>query len=280
MTSYCILIIAPPRYSHAQAFSEIALGLQGGFKESGLDAPIVTNPSDISGTPIVLGANLLPHLPKYPLPQQAILYNLEQIQAGSPWLTRDYLNLLNKYNAWDYSSNNITALEKLGISGVRLCKIGYSPSLRRIPAANEDIDVLFYGSMNQRRRIILDALSRTGANVHSAFDLYGMRRDILIARAKIILNIHFYESRVFELVRISYLLANSRFVISETGADEDMETPFTDGVVFCRYHDLVERCSYYLQEPSLRMKMAERGRNLFEQQRQADFLRHALEPVR
>lgn len=277
MNRFCILIVSPPGYSHAQAFSEIALGLQGGFRELGLDVPVITNPADSTGTPIVLGANLLPKLPNYPLPQQAILYNLEQIQADSPWLTRDYLALLNKYTVWDYSKNNIEALEQLGIHSVKLCEIGYSPSLRRIPAINEDIDILFYGSMNRRRRNVMDELTQAGINVCCAYDIYGIRRDNLIARAKIVLNIHFFEARVFEIVRLSYLLANGRFVISETGADRELETPFTGGIVFCPYQDLAKECARYLKQPDLRMDIAQRGRILFEQRRQADFLRNVIE---
>ena len=276
MNHFCILIVAPPGYSHAQAFSEIALGLKGGFSEIGLDVPIITNPAEIVGVPIVLGANLIPRLRNYPLPQNAILYNLEQIQADSTWLTHDYLALLNKYTAWDYSKNNIEALEQLGIRDVKLCEIGYSQLLRRIQTANEDIDILFYGSMNRRRHNILGKLTRTGINVYNAFDIYGMRRDSLIARAKIVLNIHFYEAKVFELVRVSYLLANGRFVISETGSDKGLEAPFNDGVVFSSYQDLIKVCTHYLNEPDLRKDIAKKGQNMFEQKRQSDFLRQAI----
>ena len=41
--------------------------------------------------------------------------------------------------------------------GVRAahCGIGYAPELMRITSAPEDIDVLFVGSVNERRLIVL-----------------------------------------------------------------------------------------------------------------------------
>ena len=40
-----------------------------------------------------------------------------------------------------------------------------------------------------------------------------------IARSKIVLNLHQYDAQVFEIVRVSYLLANRRAVVSERGAN-------------------------------------------------------------
>jgi hypothetical protein len=64
-----------------------------------------------------------------------------------------------------------------------------------------------------------------GLRVESAFGCYGEERDALIARARIVLNVHYYESKVFEVVRVSYLLANRKCVLSESGSDIDLEAP-------------------------------------------------------
>ena len=81
--------------------------------------------------------------------------------------------------------------------------IGYAPQLTRIAPAAEDVDVLFVGSLNDRRRTVLDALEAKGAKVERVFGVYGPERDGWLARAKICLNLHFYEARVFEVVRVS-----------------------------------------------------------------------------
>jgi hypothetical protein len=65
--------------------------------------------------------------------------------------------------------------------------------------------------------------------------VYGQARDALVARARIQLNVHYYEAKVFEVVRVSYLLANGRFVVSETGADAEEEASFGPGVASVRF---------------------------------------------
>ncbi|MHC4843687.1 MAG: hypothetical protein ACYTEE_07795, partial [Planctomycetota bacterium] len=87
-----------------------------------------------------------------------------------------------------------------------------------------------------------------GLKVEALFGVYGVERDHYISRAKIVLNIHFYETKVFEIVRVSYLLANKKFVISEPGNDQELESPFRDGLVFLPYNGLVEECVKYLRK--------------------------------
>ena len=102
--------------------------------------------------------------------------------------------------------------------------LGYVPELSQIKASQaQDIDVLFYGSLNERRTAILIALKNAGLKVHTVFGVYGKQRDEVIARCKVVLNIHFYETRVFEFVRIAYLLANSKAGVSECSSENEME---------------------------------------------------------
>ena len=49
----------------------------------------------------------------------------------------------------------------------------------------------------------------------------GIARNELIARSKIILNIHFYLSGILETPRVSYAVANKKFIISENSNPED-----------------------------------------------------------
>jgi len=122
------------------------------------------------------------------------------------------------------------------------CGIGYVPELTRIAPAEKTIDVLFVGSINERRGRILRQLARSGARVEARFNVYGKIRDDLIARSKLVLNVHYPESRVLENVRVSYLLANRKCVDSETGLDPAIEAPLEDGIAFARYEDLAARC--------------------------------------
>jgi len=150
------------------------------------------------------------------------------------------------------------------------------PELTRIPAAPEDIDVLFVGSLNERRIAVLKQLAERGINVEARFNVYGADRDAFVARSKIILNIHYYESRVFEIVRVSYLLANKKCVVSETGSDPAYENQFRDAVAFVPYDGLAEACAVLLRDPQARRKLAEDGFERMQRLPQTDYLRQAL----
>jgi hypothetical protein len=145
---------------------------------------------------------------------------------------------------WDYSPENARYLVEHGITKVRHIPIGYSPRLDRIvdPGA-QDIDVLFFGVMTPRRQRIVEELRLRGLKTGALYGAYGSVRDAHIARAKIQLNVHQFETSQLEQLRIAYLLNNKRFVVSETSTDN----PYGDGVVFCDYEDIGARCAYYLK---------------------------------
>lgn len=274
---YCIWVVSPPGYIHSQAFDEIAISLKSAFLKLGLKSTVVNDAKNIDGKAIVLGCHLIPHLAQPEIPKNLILFNLEQIQLNSPWLSPSYLKMLGSYPVLDYSYKNIQELKSLGINNVSHCGIGYEPELTQIPPSEEDIDVLLYGSLNDRRMAILKELKNKGLNVVSLFGVYGEKRDKFISRAKVVLNIHYYEARVFEIIRVSYLLANRKFVISEVGQDDEIEKPFSEGVVFSNYKELAERCMEYVEEDRQRKEIADKGFDLIKQRPQSVFLRKALE---
>jgi hypothetical protein len=269
---YCIWIVTPAGNSHSRCFDEVALSLHEAFAALGLDAPIVTDALDITGTAIVLGPHLLEQVV---YPRDLILYNLEQVYQNPLLMTPAYRELLKRFPVWDFSSRNIAALAAHGIAA-QLCGVGYMPGLTRIPAAAKDIDVLFIGSVNPRRGEVLYQIQAHGAAVEIAFNCYGAARDALIARARIVLNLHFYPAKLFEIVRVSYLLANRVCVVSETGLDSELESPFLGGVGFAGYDGLVQACLRLLADEAARDRIAQKG---FEQMRalsQVEMLKKVL----
>jgi len=273
--TFSLWIVSPPGYPHSRCFEEVALGLQAAFATLGFDAPIVTDPLRIRGRAVVLGANLLPEMPA--LPTRPVLYNLEQIQEGSVWLKGSYIDLLRRYPVWDYSERNISALKTLyGIENATLCGIGYMPALSRIPEEEEDIDVLFVGSINDRRKAVLDKIAGQGKNLAVAYNSYGEERDAMIARAKLVLNLHYFDAQVFEIVRVSYLLANRKCVVSETGHDEALEAPLRNGVAFVPYESLAATCLQLLENEEERRRLAEAGFECFRGRPQVPMLKRAL----
>ncbi len=274
---FAVSIISPPRYTHSAAFQEVAETLHYALLELGYDSVLTQNlDTDLNRKHIILGANLLTSAP-FKTPPNSILYNLEQVDLNSPWFQSAHLDLYRQHLIWDCHQLNIEQFATVGITQVRYVPIGYMPQLTRLSnTIPQDIDVLFYGSLNQRRRQIIETLQSQGVKVEVAFNLYGPARDALIERAKIILNIHFYETKLFEIVRASYLLANRKFVISETGRDIVEQTYFSSAVVFAEYEQLVDVCLNYLQRPQDRQQRAERGFSLMSQRLATTYLQPIL----
>jgi hypothetical protein len=170
------------------------------------------------------------------------LYNLEQVYDESPWMTPALLTLFRRRPVWDYSQANIERLAARQVPRLTHVPIRYVPELTRILPAPEDIDVLFYGIYTTRRHAVLNALRGRGFRVGWLLNRYGADRDALIARSKIVINMHQHDAQVFEIVRVSYLLANRRTVVSERGAHPTEEVDLESGVAFAAYDDLVDRC--------------------------------------
>ena len=177
---------------------------------------------------------------------------------------------------WDYSAENARRLTALGAPSVSYVPLGFVPELLRIPAQGEDIDVLFYGSGNPRRHKILEALRARGLRVVALFGAYGEERDRAIARAKVVLNMHFYEAKIFEIVRVAYLLTNGKAVVAEAGPDTDIEADLRETVCGVPYDGLVDACVELVRDEARRAALGERARRVFARRREEDILAGAL----
>jgi hypothetical protein len=273
---FAVTIVNPVNYPHTEGTREVAESLYYALVSLGHEAILTTRTDCPGGRPIVLCPHLLPHVHTR-LAADAVLHNLEQVESVADKFSPRLLDLFRRHEVWDYSTRNIEQWACLGIRAVRHLPVGYVPQLSRIPRDEEDVDVLFYGSVNERRQDILTALRQRGIKTEVLFGAYGTTRDRAIARAKIVLNMHYHESKVFEIVRVSYLLANRRFVISESGCDPQEDAEFSAGVVFAGYGDLVEACATYLGRAEERERIAGSGFELMVQRDMREYLRRVLD---
>ncbi len=262
--SFQIVMCLPMGFSHSNCFLELAQTLQFALHSLGYQAEI-SHTFSFTARNIILGAHLLttaftPH-ELASLPADSILYNIEQMDIASLAMQSQLLRYIQRFETWDYSLRNIERLHQAGInSAVKYLPIGYVPELTRIPeAAVEDIDILFYGSLCERRKVVLADLEEAGVRVHHAFGVYGAERDALISRAKIVLNMHFYDAAIFESVRVSYLLANRKAVVAECGPTTEMDEGLRDGVELAPYEGLAAACLALLRDEKRRREVAQRG---------------------
>ena len=271
-------VLRPPGYKHSGAMWEAAEGMRYALLSLGYEVAPMGSFDTSSDALLVFGSHLFP--PEQELPPHAVLFNLEQI-VDEEWRKHPthaaYIRRLYKHRVWDYHRSNVEWLADRGHAAVSHVPIGFVPELERIPPAEEeDIDVLFYGSMNPRRAKVLDELHARGLRVVHLFGVYGKARDAAIARAKVVLNHHFVGAQLFEIVRLSYLLANGKAVVCEhsvMGAEDEF---LRDGMAYVPYEDLVETCAALVADPVRRRALAQRGQALFKQRSQVDALARAL----
>lgn len=228
----------------------------------------------LMGNSAFVAPNILPFLEH----RDFVLHQVEPLGPGAPVLQAfpRYLEILRRArHVWDYSTTNIAFLRTLGIKRASHVPFCWHPCLDRIPPAPEkDIDVLFYGMINRRRARVRDALLARGLRVEFRQKIYGAERDDLISRARIVLNLHHFDGfSILEEARVSYLLANRCFVISET-ADVN---PYAGGMIFADLDDLPEVCARWLAAGAeARAEVAEKGHAALRRRPLAPFIRDAL----
>jgi hypothetical protein len=179
---------------------------------------------------------------------------LEQTTGNdeSKWFSQRYLDHLKKaIEVWDYSLVNYQNLKKLGIERIRYVPFQYMTPTVAVGQPTDhtdrkDIDILFYGSLNQRRQTVLDQLSAKGYNLVVKSNLWGAERDQLIERSKIVINIHYYTTSLLETTRLSYLLSHQTIVVSEESCDRLLDRWHSKYLQLVPYQQLVESCQKIL----------------------------------
>ena len=148
-------------------------------------------------------------------PADSIIFNLENVPGQvNPELWADH-------EIWDCSERNISRYPK-DVS-VKYVPMGYHPSMKRFerkPQKKRDIDVVFCGWPNERRAVILNEMRRQGLRVEvPSYSVWGKERDELIARAKLALDMRYYEDGIFPALRSLHLVSNGVPVLAETSPE-------------------------------------------------------------
>jgi len=270
---------ADPKFSvHAECLLPVAEVLKFGLRDLGHDADL-GNTLDRSCQNIVLGYHNFAGK-ELPSDYDCIIYQLEQFPGykNDPYphllkmKEKALVTLKSAKAIWDYSEQNIDFLAEKNIDALYK-PIGFHPKMERINhRTDKDVDFLFYGCNSERRHKILQVLADE-YNFRSLFGVYGEQRDRWIARSKIVVDIHFFESKLFDEVRTSYLMNNRAFFILE-------ETPhkkYTDTLVYASFDDFVETCKYYIERPTEIKKKAELAFENFSKYKESAFLEEVLD---
>lgn len=164
-----------------------------------------------------LSINSLPYLQKYTY----FIYQTEQLntlERASKFHKNKMMHSLftNSVAVMEYSHDNIKLYNNfykkkpVFIPFVLPLKIESKKNIK-------NIDILFYGTINQRRYIIIEVLKRLlpDLNIIVCEKIFGKKLINIIKNSKIILNLHNYEDATLETARLYEAIPYDVHIISE-----------------------------------------------------------------
>lgn len=273
-----LVTIEPADNPHTAAFSDLTAAFETALRSLGITVHVRANEVGLEGVNLLFGAHLIGSQESADrIPHNTVIVNLEQLRGFNIADRSIYTSLLRRLAVWDYSRRNIAQVKSLmHNSRITHFGIGYTPEMTRTLPDQKTTDVLFYGSLNDRRALILNGLRQAGLRVKHLFSIYGDARDAAIADAKIVLNMHYYEDSIHEIVRTSYLLANGKAVVSECGPDTEIDADIREAMVAVPYGDIVQSCVALVNDDPRRLALERKAFEIFAKRDQAELLREAI----
>ena len=206
-------------------------------------------------------------------PKNFIAIQMEQAVAKR-WFTEEYFNILKSAKLiFDYSILNIDFLKQNGVNQEQLYFMPifynekyFSPKQK----IEEEYDIVFYGDENIERRLkFLNAINEK-FKVKIINRCYGEDLYIELSKAKIIINIHYYEGAFLETTRIYECLSLNKLVISETASDIEYHQNLNNIVEFTELgneEEMLAKITYWLADDERRKeKIKQNIQQLYEQQ--------------
>ena len=240
-----LAIIQPAGYVHSLGFIDQARFVRHQLRRFGVPVTIGKNRLREDAVNIVFGAHL-----GFPLEWKTrhtcAFFNLEQLGQGGAKVSASYLALLRGSAVIDYDAANVAAYcsEPQDVPVVPFLHAPYLAA-ETLPLEQRPIDLLFFGSLNERRKALIRRVESTGVTV-SLFDkpIYGEERDAFVRQAKAVLNFSFYESSRFEQARASQCLSLGTPVVSERHPASNPHPAYDEAV--CWIED--DRIEAYFRE--------------------------------
>ncbi|MGH8851778.1 MAG: hypothetical protein ACREYD_12345 [Casimicrobiaceae bacterium] len=260
MSRFNLLVVEPEDYVNYSPFIGVARLMASALRRLGHEVRVAGNEFLHDATNMIFGAHHLAPDLAAKLPSDTIVYNTEQLRADGA-LLEALRPFVARFELWDPDLGNVDAWRALGLCH-RVCYVqpGYVPESSTVDLTTPaDIDVLFFGKVNPRRMVVLDAIARAGIALHVADGIYQADRDALAARARIVLNVHAADDSTLEMARIAYALANRRAVVTELGRGACLDPDLRGGVVAGSSGELPALCRSLLADEPRRLALAEEG---------------------
>ena len=240
----------------------VAMLIQDALKYIDVKATIIySEPSNgFADCPhFVICPNIFKRLPRF-----YVAFQMEQ-SVSPRWFTTEYFNTLERsFAIFDYSIANLKYLQSNGLSPKQMFHMPLSPLLGLRPREKDDHqgrDVLFYGDPSGSRRQTMLMELKKHFDVEVLNEVFGDDAYNRISKAKIIVNIHYYEDALLETTRIYECLSLGKLVVSERGADQQAHSNIELIVEFVDAGDvtqMVDKISRLLSSDALRAERLRR----------------------
>ena len=193
-------------------------------------------------------------------------------QPGTPWFDIGQIATAASPITIDINLHGVQAYRQLGRE-VRHLRLGGVPSMSA-PPVERDIEVVFLGGDTTRRGVELGRLApllwdrdvdlRLFSFFRPVLDgapglVFGREKYELLARSRILLNIHRDDTRpgYFEWARMVEAMANGCCVLTEPVSDH---SPYVEGVHFVVADDLAAGLTELLDDPERRARIGDAAR--------------------
>ncbi|HTH80939.1 MAG TPA: hypothetical protein VL593_18335 [Ramlibacter sp.] len=240
--------------------TEVAICLRDAIRAAGYASEHLVNHIDPAAYSIVLGGSPalekeLPHLDR----ERCAIFNFEQLGSTSNLAGPQYRAWLAHWLVLDYHASNVELLKRENGPAQRAFELPLVPSANLVTTGDEpkSVDVLFYGTMSDRRSRVIAQLESMGLKVEVVAGAYGHELAPAVRRAKLVLHVHFYEQALFPVARVLQPVMMGVPVVCETSVFSELNDWSHSGVVFAHYAHLAETCRDLLDAPE---RMVQRAR--------------------
>lgn len=247
------------------AFTEVALCLRDSLRLAGLQSDHRVNVADPQAVSIVLGAvppqsESLDQLDA----RRTLVFNFEQLGSTSAIASPQYLRWLRRWIVLDYHSRNVDFLRRVNGQGQWVFELpivpGPSIAFRPDLPPEKSVDVLFFGSPNERRTALLHRLEKVGLRVETVAGAYADELTPAIRRARLVLHIHYYETGLFPIARVLQPVAAGVPIVCESSVFSQGSDWSGSGILFAGYEDIVDACLHLLAAEDEQRRRAEESR--------------------
>lgn len=179
----------------------------------------------------------------------------------------EFLNNKSNFYLFEYNILNIKYLKdtnkNIDYHFIPLCYNSfiedyYSSQIVKKKYVEKDIDILFFGTLNTRRKYIINTLKNKYkiVRIHKLSNDANIELCNLIERSKIVLNVLYYDNNIiFDYYRNSFILSTKTLLITEKSSSKDYNIEdglleLENNIINVEYNKIIETVDKYMIETS------------------------------